>query len=101
MTTTTATAKPGLGGTGYSNQTESSNKDAAAPVPVKQQMLPDQIFQLVGVLESSIKKEKEESSEVAKFSQRQLNKIKENANSLELLIRALKVGSREFWLTNK
>jgi len=90
LTTTTATAKPGLGGTGYSNQTESSNKDAAAPVPVKQQMLPEQVFQLVGVLEGHIKKEKEESSEVAKFSQRQLNKIKENANSLELLIRALK-----------
>ena len=43
-------------------------------------------------LEDYIKKEKEESNEVAKYSQRKLNKIKDNADTLEILIRALKVG---------
>jgi len=47
---------------------------------------------LVTALESHIKKEKEESSEVAKFSQRQLMKIKENTVSLELMVRALKTS---------
>ena len=84
-------AKPGLGGSGYAAATESTNKDAAAPVPVKQQMLPAEIAELVKGLEGHIKKEKEESSEVAKYSQRTLNKIKENASSLEILIRSLKV----------
>lgn len=83
-------AKPGLGGSGYAAATESTNKDAAAPVPVKQQMLPAEIAELVKGLEGHIKKEKEESSEVAKYSQRTLNKIKENASSLEILIRSLK-----------
>ena len=56
-------------------------------------MLPTDIHVLVTALEGHIKKEKEESSEVAKYSQRQLNKIKENASTLELLIRSLKVQS--------
>jgi hypothetical protein len=55
-------------------------------------MLPKDVNNLVTQLENHIKKEKEESSEVAKYSQRQLNKIKENANSLELLIKSLKVN---------
>ena len=54
-------------------------------------MLPAEIAELVKGLEGHIKKEKEESSEVAKYSQRTLNKIKENASSLEILIRSLKV----------
>lgn len=89
LTATTAT-KPGLGGTGYSNTADASNTVATAQVPVKQQMLPTDIHVLVTALEGHIKKEKEESSEVAKYSQRQLNKIKENASTLELLIRSLK-----------
>ena len=42
-------------------------------------------------LEEYIKKEKDESNEVAKYSQRQLHKIKDNADTLEILIRSLKV----------
>jgi len=51
-----------------------------------------EIGALVTALEGHIKKEKEESSEVAKFSQRQLMKIKENTASLELMVRALKTS---------
>jgi len=46
----------------------------------------------VSNLEEYIKKEKEESTEVAKYSQRKLNKIKDNADTLEILIRSLKVS---------
>ena len=50
-------------------------------------------------LEAHIKKEKEESNEVAKYSQRRLNKIKDNAETLEILIRALKVSYlTEIWI---
>ena len=42
-------------------------------------------------MEEYIKKEKDESNEVAKYSQRQLHKIKDNADTLEILIRSLKV----------
>lgn len=53
-------------------------------------MLPKEIKDLVGNLEQFIKKEKDESNKVAKYSQRELTKIKENASSLEIVIKSLK-----------
>jgi len=83
--------KPGLGGSGYtSGQNDQTKTETSVQQPIKQQTLPKEINQLVTGLEEYIKKEKDESNEVAKYSQRQLHKIKDNADTLEILIRSLK-----------
>ena len=51
---------------------------------------------MVTNLEGFIKKEKEESNKVAKYSQRELTKIKENADQLEIVIKSLKVSKFKF-----
>jgi len=83
--------KPGLGGSGYtSGQNDQTKTETSVQQPIKQQTLPKEINALVTGLEEYIKKEKDESNEVAKYSQRQLHKIKDNADTLEILIRSLK-----------
>ncbi|CBY18656.1 unnamed protein product [Oikopleura dioica] len=92
LTTTTTSAPIGLGGAGYSDTKEAEKAATPAAKPIKDQHVNPEIGALVTALEGHIKKEKEESSEVAKFSQRQLMKIKENTASLELMVRALKTS---------
>ncbi|CAG5106610.1 Oidioi.mRNA.OKI2018_I69.chr1.g2918.t1.cds [Oikopleura dioica] len=92
LTTTTTSAPIGLGGAGYNDKKEAEKAATPAAKPIKDQHVNPEIVTLVTALESHIKKEKEESSEVAKFSQRQLMKIKENTASLELMVRALKTS---------
>ena len=91
LTAPTAT-KPGLGGSGFTTgQTDSSKTETQTKQPIKQQTLPKEVKDLVTNLEGFIKKEKDESNKVAKYSQRELTKIKENADQLEIVIKSLKV----------